>query len=165
MARPSPQSRPSQGGITLNPELNLNPVWQSETQKSTRAGFGDALLQLGKINPRVVALTADLKDSTKVDKFATAYPDRFFDVGVAEQNLLGVGAGLAASGTIPFCTSYAVFSPGRNWEQLRNTVCYSNLNVKIVSTHAGISVGPDGATHQALEDLALTRVLPHLKLQ
>lgn len=117
---------------------------------------------MGKINPRVVALTADLKDSTKVDKFATAYPDRFFDVGVAEQNLLGVGAGLAASGTIPFCTSYAVFSPGRNWEQLRNTVCYSNLNVKIVSTHAGISVGPDGATHQALEDLALTRVLPHL---
>lgn len=142
--------------------MNLNPNWQADDKNSTRAGFGDALVQLAKINPSVVVLTADLKDSTKVDKFAAAHPDRFYDLGVAEQNLIGISGGLAASGLIPFCTSYAMFSPGRNWEQLRNTVCYSNLNVKIVSTHAGLSVGPDGATHQSLEDLALTRVIPGL---
>jgi transketolase len=146
----------------LNPQLNLNPNWQTAPKDSTRAGFGDALVQLGKINPKVVVLTADLKDSTKADAFTAAFPNRFFDTGVAEQNLMGVSAGLAASGLIPFCTSYAVFSPGRNWEQLRNTVCYSHLNVKVASTHAGLSVGPDGATHQALEDIALTRTLPNL---
>lgn len=146
----------------LNPELNLNSGWQASVKDSTRQGFGDALVQLGKLNPQVVVLTADLKESTKVDKFAITYPNRFFDVGVAEQNLMGVSGGLAASGLIPFCSSYAAFSPGRNWEQFRNTVCYSNLNVKVVSTHAGLSVGPDGATHQALEDIALTRPLPNL---
>lgn len=153
---------PSQGGATLNPSLNLNSHWAKDPKTSTRAGFGDALLQLGRINPKVVAVTADLKDSTKVSQFAATYPDRFIDVGVAEQNLIGTAAGLAAAGLIPFCTSYAVFSPGRNWEQLRNTVCYSRLNVKLTSTHAGLSVGADGATHQALEDIALARVLPHL---
>lgn len=119
-------------------------------------------MQLGKINPRVVVLTADLGESTQAQPFQNAFPDRFFDVGVAEQNLMGVSAGLAASGLIPFCTSYATFSPGRNWEQLRNTVCYSNLNVKVVATHVGLTVGPDGATHQALEDIAITRPIPNL---
>jgi transketolase len=120
------------------------------------------MLQLGKINAHIVALTANLKESTQLEAFAAAYPDRFFDVGVAEQNLMGVSAGLAAAGLVPICASYATFSPGRNWEQLRNTVCYSNLNVKIVATHAGLTVGADGATHQALEDIALTRTLPNL---
>ncbi len=146
----------------INPDLNLNLKWESGDKSSTRAGFGDALTQLGKTNSQVVVVTADLKDSTKVNKFADTYPDRFFDVGVAEQNMMGVSGGLAAAGLIPFCSSYAMFSPGRNWEQLRNTVCYSNLNVKIASTHAGLSVGPDGATHQALEDITLTRSIPNL---
>lgn len=129
--------------------------------KSTRQGFGDALVELGKQNPNVVVLTADLKDSTKVNQFAEKFPKRFFDVGVAEQNLAGISTGLALSGKIPFLTSYATFSPGRNWEQLR-IACYSNANIKIVSSHAGLSTGADGATHQALEDIALTRVLPNL---
>jgi transketolase len=130
--------------------------------KGCRDGFGDALLELGAEMPEVVALTADLSESTRVEKFARAYPERFVDVGVAEQNMMGMAAGLALSGKTPFISSYATFSPGRNWDQLRVSVCYSNLNVKIVGAHAGISVGPDGATHQALEDLAMTRVLPNL---
>jgi len=146
----------------LNPDLHLKPNWQIEPRKSTRQGFGDGLVELAKLNNLVIAVTADLAESTKVHVFGKSYPDRFFDIGVAEQNLMSVGGGLAAAGLIPFISSYAVFSPGRNWEQLRNTVCYSGLNVKIVSTHAGLSVGPDGATHQALEDIALTRVIPNL---
>ena len=102
----------------LNP--SFNPHWQTDPLKSTRAGFGDAILNLGKSNPQVVVTTADLADSTKVEAFKQAYPNRFFDLGVAEQNLAGVGAGLAAAGLVPFCTSYAMFSPGRNWDQLRN---------------------------------------------
>jgi transketolase len=144
----------------LNESFNLE--WQKSDKKSTRDGYGDALLELGKINPNVVVVTADLAESTRTEKFGKSYSDRFFDVGVAEQNLMSVGGGLAATGLIPFISSYAMFSPGRNWEQLRNTVCYGNLNVKIASSHAGLSVGPDGATHQALEDIALTRVLPNL---
>jgi len=144
----------------LNP--SFNPHWQTDPLKSTRAGFGDAILNLGKSNPQVVVTTADLADSTKIEAFKQAYPNRFFDLGVAEQNLAGVGAGLAAAGLIPFCTSYAMFSPGRNWDQLRNSICYPQANVKLVSSHSGLSVGPDGATHQALEDIALTRVIPNL---
>ena len=138
--------------------------FMSETrkQRSSRDGFGDALLDLGRTNPRVVVLTADLAESTRVEAFAKQFPKRFFDVGVAEQNLLGVAAGLALSGKVPFATSYVAFSPGRNWDQLRVSVCYSQTNVKVVSTHAGLSVGPDGATHQGMEDLAMTRVLPNL---
>ena len=128
----------------------------------TRNGYGDALLELGKTNPKVVVLTGDLAESTRVDKFGQQFPDRFFECGVAEQNMMGVAAGLAIEGKIPFVSSYAVFSPGRNWDQLRVNVCYNNTNVKIAGAHTGVSVGPDGATHQALEDIAITRVLPNL---
>jgi transketolase len=127
-----------------------------------RDGFGDGLLELGKTHPSVVALTGDLVESTRVLKFAEAYPERFIEVGVAEQNMAGLSAGLSFAGKIPFMTSYAVFSPGRNWDQIRVSICYSKANVKIVGAHAGISVGPDGATHQALEDVAITRVLPNM---
>lgn len=129
---------------------------------ATRDGYGQALVELGKQNERIVALTADLAESTRVADFRAAFPERFFQCGVAEQNMMGIAAGLALSGFIPFLTSYAVFSPGRSWDQLRVSVCYSNANVKIIGAHSGISVGPDGATHQALEDIAMTRVLPNL---
>lgn len=127
-----------------------------------RDGFGKGLVELGHSNPDVVALTGDLVESTRVQEFSEAYPDRFIEVGVAEQNMAGLAAGLALSGKVPFMTSYAVFSPGRNWDQIRVSICYSEANVKIVGAHAGISVGPDGATHQALEDVAITRVLPNM---
>lgn len=129
---------------------------------SPRDGFGQALLELGKNNPDVVALCGDLVESIRVQAFAEAYPERFFEVGVAEQNMAGIAAGLALSGKISFISSYAVFSPGRNWDQIRVSICYSKANVKVVGAHAGISVGPDGATHQALEDVAITRVLPNM---
>lgn len=127
-----------------------------------RNGFGEALLALGEENAKIVALTADVAESVRVALFAERFPDRFFDVGVAEQNLLGLAAGLAVEGYIPFCAAYAVFNPGRNWDQLRVSICYNNANVKIIGSHAGLSVGADGASHQALEDIALTRVLPNL---
>lgn len=130
--------------------------------KGCRDGFGDALLELGAENPNVVALCADLTESTRVEKFAKKFPERFVQVGVAEQNMMGLAAGMALAGKTPFVSSYATFSPGRNWDQLRVSVCYSNTNVKVIGAHAGISVGADGATHQALEDLAMTRVLPNL---
>lgn len=127
----------------------------------TRDGFGEGLVAVGRVNPRVIALSADLTESIRMEAFAKALPNQFIEVGVAEQNLIGIAAGLALSGKIPFAGSYAVFNPGRNWDQLRIAV-YSEANLKIVGAHAGISVGPDGATHQALEDVALTRVLPGL---
>lgn len=130
--------------------------------KSTRDGFGDALVELGKKNKDIVVLSANLAESTRVDKFAKKYPDRFIECGVAEQNMVGVAVGLALSNKIPFVSSFAAFSPGRNWDQLRVSVCYTQANVKIVSTHSGLAVGPDGASHQALEDLAITRCLPNL---
>lgn len=128
----------------------------------TRNGYGDALLELGKTNSNVVVLSGDLTESTRADKFAKEYPNRFFQCGVAEQNMMGIAVGMAVEGKIPFVSSYAVFNPGRNWDQLRTNVCYNNANVKIIGAHAGVSVGPDGATHQALEDIAITRVLPNL---
>jgi len=131
-------------------------------RKATREGFGEAINQLGKNNSSVVVVTADLGESLKVDEFEKKYPERFVQVGVAEQNMMGVSAGLALSGKIPFAVSYGVFNPGRNWDQTRVSVCYTNANVKIVGGHTGITVGPDGATHQALEDIAMTRVLPNL---
>jgi len=150
----------------LNKSLNLSKnIFNANIKTaSTRDGFGDALLALGKENKNVVALTADLMESTRVHKFAKAFPKRFVQVGVAEQNMAGVGAGLAMNGKIPFITSFAVFSPGRNWEQIRVSVCYSNTNVKIVGTHAGLSADDLGVTHQALEDIALTRVLPNITI-
>ncbi|MBU6388890.1 transketolase family protein [Patescibacteria group bacterium] len=128
----------------------------------SRVGFGEALLEAGRKNKKVMALCADLTDSIKISAFAEAFPDRFVQTGVAEQNMMGIAAGLALSGKIPFVASYAVFNPGRNWDQLRVSVAYSEANVKIIGAHAGISVGPDGATHQALEDVAITRVIPNL---
>lgn len=147
--------------ILTNPKIGKADIEQAPT----RNGFGDGLLELGEQNPSVVALTADLAESTRVDAFAKKYPDRFIECGVAEQNMMGIAAGLALYGKIPFVSSYAVFSPGRNWDQLRVSVCYSKANVKIAGCHTGVSVGPDGATHQALEDVAITRVLPNLVVE
>lgn len=130
-------------------------------QIPTRKGFGEGLLLAGKQNENVVALSADLTESTQVELFKKAFPDRFFEMGVAEQNMATVASGMAAMGKVPFITSYAMFSPGRNWEQIRTTICYNNVPVKIIGCHAGISVGPDGGTHQALEDVALMRVIPN----
>jgi transketolase len=142
----------------LNPKLLEKDV----EQIPTRNGYGDGLVEIGKEDERVVVLTGDLAESTRAHHFQKAFPKRFVECGVAEQNMMGVAAGLAFSGKIPFVSSYAVFVPGRNWDQLRVSVCYGNANVKVAGAHAGISVGPDGATHQALEDIAITRVLPNL---
>ena len=128
----------------------------------TRDGYGKGLVKLGKKNKNVVVLCCDLTESTRTSWFKKEFPKRFIEVGIAEQNMMGIAAGLAKEGKIPFISSYAVFNPGRNWDQLRVSVCYSKANVKIQGAHAGISVGPDGATHQALEDIAITRVLPNL---
>lgn len=133
--------------------------WGSEP---SRKGFGRGLLKAGQLNDQVVALCADLTGSTQIDKFAEAFPERFVQVGIAEQNLVTVASGMAKMGKIPFTSSYAAFSPGRNWEQIRTTICLNNQNVKIVGSHAGLYTGPDGATHQALEDIALMRVLPNM---
>jgi transketolase len=131
-------------------------------QESTRKGFGRGLLQAGKDDPNVVALCADLTESTQISLFAEAFPERYIEVGVAEQNLVTVGSGMAAMGKVPFVSSYAAFCPGRDWEQIRTTICLNDRPVKIVGSHAGVSVGPDGATHQMLEDIALMRVLPNM---
>jgi len=148
----------------LNKELNLSKdVFNANIKTdSTRNGLGDALVKLGEKNKKIVVLTADLMESTRVDKFADKFPNRFVQVGVAEQNMAGLSAGLAMEGKIPFMTSFSVFSPGRNWEQIRASICYSNINVNIASTHSGLSADKDGATHQGLEDIALTRVLPNM---
>lgn len=130
-------------------------------QKAARDGYGEGLVEAGKENKDVVVLCCDLTESTRSHLFRDKYPDRFVEVGVAEQNMAGIAAGMALTGKVPFCSSYAVFNPGRNWDQLRVSVGYTNANVKVAGAHAGISVGPDGATHQALEDVAITRVLPN----
>ncbi len=139
--------------VDLKDKLELEPI---------RKGFGKGLLMAGKANQQVVAACADLTDSTQMNLFKEKFPERFVEIGVAEQNLVTVGAGLAAMGKIPFVSSYAAFSPGRNWEQIRTTICLNDRPVKVVGSHAGVSVGPDGATHQMLEDLALMRVLPNM---
>lgn len=128
----------------------------------SRNGYGEGLLEAGKRDDKVVALCCDLTESTKTDAFAKAFPKRFLQVGVAEQNLASVGSGMAAMGKIPFIASYAAFSPGRNWEQIRTTIAYNNSNVKIIGAHAGITVGPDGATHQMTEDIAIMRAMPNM---
>ena len=127
-----------------------------------RKGFGRGLKAAGEQDENVVALSADLTDSTQISLFKAAFPERFIQIGVAEQNLVTVSSGMAAMGKIPFCSSYAAFSPGRNWEQIRTTIALNDRPVKIVGSHAGVSVGPDGATHQMLEDIALMRVLPNM---
>ena len=140
----------------LNPNFFTNPKLIEQ-----REGVAWALKKLGK-NKKVVVLSADLEESTRVSGFKKEYPERFFEVGVAEQSLAGIAAGLASCGKIPIISSFGVFSPGRNWEQIRISICYSKLPVVILGSHAGLSVGADGASHQALEDIALTRVLPNL---
>lgn len=131
-------------------------------KRSVREAFGKALVELGKENENVVVLDADLSASTQTKLFAKEFPDRFFDIGIAEQDLIGTAAGLSAVGKIPYTATFAVFATGRTYDQIRNTVCYSNFNVKIVGTHGGITVGEDGATHQALEDVALMSNLPNM---
>jgi transketolase len=127
-----------------------------------RKGFGEGLLKAAEIDKRIVGLCADLTESTYMHLLKEKFPERFIEIGVAEQNLAGVASGMAAMGKIPFITSYAMFSPGRNWEQIRTTICYNDRPVKIAGSHAGVSVGPDGGTHQAIEDIAITRVMPNM---
>nr|MBC8382289.1 transketolase family protein [Candidatus Cloacimonadota bacterium] len=130
--------------------------------RPVRDGYGNALLKLGETNPNVLVLDADLSTSTRTNWFAEKFPERFIDVGIAEQNMVDIAAGLSLEGKIPFVTTYSVFVCGRAFDQLRNTVCYSQLNVKIVGSHGGISVGPDGGSHQTIEDIALMRILPSM---
>ncbi len=150
----------------LNPDLKLNQkLFDADAEiKPTRAGYGEGLLELGGKNPNIVALCADLTESTYAHLFAEKYPERFFQVGVAEQNMAAIAAGLGVSGKIPFISSYATFSPGKNWETIRTTIAYNNSNVKIAGHHAGIMTGPDGATHQATEDIASIRSWPNIKI-
>ncbi len=150
----------------FNPSAKLNPhiFYSSIEQKATRDGFGEGLLAVGEENPNVVALSADLSESTRVEEFAKRFPERYFECGVAEQNMAAIAAGLGVSGKIPFISSFAVFSPGRNWEQIRTTIAYNDSNVKIAGHHTGISVGADGVTHQATEDIAIMRALPNMKV-
>lgn len=148
----------------LNKSQHLNPdLFKKDVLKETpRKGFGMGLVLAGEKNKDVVALCADLTESTHTDLFKGAFPDRFFEIGIAEQNMASVASGMSAMGKIPFIASYAIFSPGRNWEQIRTTICYNDRQVIIVGTHAGLSVGADGGSHQALEDIALMRVMPNM---
>lgn len=131
---------------------------------ATRDIYGDILVELGKMSSKIVVLDADLSCSTRTQKFAQAFPKRFFNMGIAEQDMIGTASGLATSGKLPFVSTFAVFATGRCWDQIRQSVCYSNQNVKIVATHAGVTVGEDSATHQANEDIALMRVLPNMQV-
>lgn len=148
----------------LNPDLNLNPKVLTDDceQVPIRKGFGEGLAIAGETNKQIVALSADLTESTQMHFFKNKFPERFIEIGVAEQNLATVASGMAAMGKYPFFSSYAMFSPGRNWEQIRTTIAYNDRPAVIVGSHAGISVGPDGGTHQAIEDIALMRVLPRM---
>lgn len=150
----------------LNPNLNLNEkLFDADVEKAaTRAGYGEGLMALGETNPNVVVLSADLTESTKANKFAEKFPERFFEMGVAEQNMAAVAAGLGITGKAAFISSYATFSPGKNLETLRTTTVYNDANVKIAGHHAGLMTGPDGATHQATEDLAITRSWPKMRV-
>lgn len=142
--------------------LNENIFSDAIEQAPIRNGFGTGLVEAGTKDTRIVGLCADLTESTRMEEFAKKFPERFIEMGIAEQNLASVASGMAAMGKIPFISSYAAFSPGRNWEQIRTTICYNDVPVKIAGSHAGISVGPDGGTHQALEDIALMRVMPNM---
>lgn len=151
----------------LNPELKLNPnLFSADMSKVEQApireGLGKGLLAAAEKDERIVGLCADLTESTKMLAFKEKFPKRFVEMGVAEQNMASVASGIAAMGKIPVITSYAMFSPGRNWEQIRTTICYNDQKVVIAGSHAGVSVGPDGGSHQAVEDIALTRVIPNM---
>ncbi|MCF7865647.1 MAG: transketolase family protein [Candidatus Pacebacteria bacterium] len=142
----------------LNPKIFDTDV----EQKAIRDGFGQGIIDAAEKNKNIVGLCADLTDSTKMGEFKKKFPERFLEIGIAEQNMASVASGMAAMGKLPFITSYAMFSPGRNWEQIRTTICYNDQKVIIAGSHAGISVGPDGGTHQAIEDIAITRVIPNM---
>ena len=147
----------------IDPSAKLREdLFEAKEKASTRDGFGTGAVEAGKADPRVVVLSADLEESTRAEWFHKEFPDRFVEMGVAEQNMATVAAGMANYGKIPFITSYAAFSPGRNWEQIRTTIALNNVPVKVCGMHAGISVGPDGATHQMLEDMALMRAMPNM---
>jgi transketolase len=148
--------------INKNAKLVADIFAKDIKKSATRNGYGDGLVQAAIEDANVVGLTGDLVESTRMLAFAQKFPERFIECGVAEQNMAGIAAGLALSGKIPFVSTYAVFCPGRNWDQVRVSVAYNKANVKLTGAHAGISVGPDGATHQALEDIAITRVLPNM---
>ena len=135
-----------------------------EEKKATRQSYGEALALLGEKNENIVVLDADLSSATKTDIFAKKFPDRFFDMGIAENNMISTAAGLASCGKIPYASTFAMFAAGRSYDQIRNSVCYPNLNVKICATHSGITVGEDGATHQMIEDLSIIRTLPNIKV-
>lgn len=135
-----------------------------EEEKTTREGFGEGLLHAGENNSKVVALCADLTDSVRMDLFRAKFPARFFEMGITEQAMSGLASGMASFGYIPFIASYAMFSPGRSWEQIRTTIAYNNVPVKVIGAHTGVSAGPDGATHQAIEDIALMRMIPNMQV-
>ena len=150
----------------INDKMKLNKeVFSIDVKKlPIRQGFGTGLLEAGRKNTEIVALCADLTDSTKMGLFRDAFPERFIQMGIGEQSMASVASGIWAMGKIPFISSYAMFSPGRNWEQIRTTICYNNASVKVIGSHAGVSVGPDGGTHQAIEDIAITRVIPRMNV-
>lgn len=150
----------------LNPEIKFNPkIFTEEIEKiSPRDGFGEGLALAGEIDERVVVLCADVTESVRMHLFKNRFPERFFQMGIAEQNMIGVASGLAATGKIPVVGSYAIFSPGRNWEQIRTTICYNEQKVILIGSHTGLNTGADGASHQALEDIGLMRVLPKMSV-
>lgn len=148
--------------MTKHYPLNENLYTDTPDVEPTRAGFGRGLKRAGESNPNVVAICADLTESVQMHLFAEAFPDRFIEIGIAEQNMPLVASGLARAGKIPFAASYAAFSPGRNWEQIKTTTALNEMPVKMVGAHSGVTVGPDGATHQMLEDIALMRVMPNM---
>jgi len=144
--------------------VKLNVNLAKPEKVPSRDGYGYGLIDAGKLDKNVVALGADITASVRVDWFQKEFPDRFYSIGIAEQNQIGVAAGMSLMGKVPFVTNYGVFLAGRDWDQIRTTVCYSNLNVKLGGAHGGISVGADGATHQALEEIAIMRCLPNMKV-
>lgn len=148
--------------MELKNHLNPNLFHDDVEVAPNRNGFGDGLKEAGEADKRIVALCADLTSSTKVDVFAKAFPERFVQVGIGEQSMASVAAGMSAMGKVPFIASYAMFSPGRSWEQVRTTIAYNGSNVKVIGAHSGISVGPDGATHQAVEDMGIMRIIPRM---
>jgi transketolase len=149
---------------SMSSASHLNPnIWNEHVEReANRVGFGQGLKEAGEKFKEVVALCADLTESTRVIDFKVAFPERFIQVGIGEQSMASVASGMAAMGKIPFIASYAMFSPGRNWEQIRTTIAYNGANVKIIGAHSGVSVGPDGATHQAIEDIAIMRAIPRM---
>ena len=150
----------------INKDAKINPkIFEKDVEmKAVREGYSDGLVIAGEKDSNVVVLCADLTESTRAQKFSEKFPDRFFQIGIAEQNMAAIAAGLGVSGKIPFISSYATFSPGRNWEQIRTTICYNDSNVKIAGHHAGLMTGPDGATHEATEDIAIMRALPNMRV-